>query len=65
MRFRQLSQNVFDTKPFLEAFHSGVNVGVRSIRVLRTDHLFAGGVNDPLCYEIRNVEVGGRGRRSL
>lgn len=63
MRFRQLSQNVFDTKPFFEAFHTGVNADVRGIRVLRTDHLFAGGVNDPLCYEIRNVEVGEKERR--
>ena len=27
------------------------------VRVLQTDHLVADGANDPLCFEIRNLEV--------
>ena len=55
MRFRQLAQHVFDTRPFAEQSAEGVGVMLR--RVLQTDHLVADGANDPLCFEIRNLEV--------
>ncbi|KAK8832477.1 hypothetical protein WA577_002950, partial [Blastocystis sp. JDR] len=29
---------------------------LRRVRVLQTDHLVADGANDPLCFEIRNLE---------
>ena len=54
MRFRQLAQHVFDTRPFAEQSAEGVGVMLRRVRVLQTDHLVADGANDPLCFEIRN-----------
>ena len=57
MRFRQLAQHVFYTRPFAEQSAEGVGVMLRRVRVLQTDHLVADGANDPLCFEIRNLEV--------
>ena len=43
MRFRQLAQHVFDTRPFAEQSAEGVGVMLRRVRVLQTDHLVADG----------------------
>lgn len=60
VRFRQLAQHVFDTMPFYEQLSEGVGAMLRSVRVMLTDHMAANGANDPVCFEIRNLQVGAR-----
>ena len=33
-------------------------MGVHAIRITPTSHAIAGGANDPMCFEIRNLQVG-------
>lgn len=57
IEFTQQMHRSFLTKPYIDPALLPINVGVYSIRITPTVYCIAGGANDPLCFEIRNLQV--------
>ncbi len=57
IEFSQQSHGRFHTQPFVDPAMFPLFVGIHTIRVTPTNHAIAGGANDPMCFEIRNLQV--------